>query len=79
MHDGNTSTLLKEARKFLNAAKKAEEEEAIGGQFQFTGKAVPALTMRRGVPKIPGLDTAQFNDWDWRDAHKRKALHFECE
>ena len=34
--------------------------------------------MRLGVPKIPGLDTPQFNDWDWRDTHKRKALHFEC-
>jgi hypothetical protein len=78
LHDGNTSTLLKEARRFLNAAKKAEEEEAIEGQFQFAGKPVPAMTMRLGVPKIPGLDTSQFNDWDWRDAHKRKALHFEC-
>ena len=78
LHDGSTSTLLKEARRFLNAAKKAEEEEAIDGQFQFSGKAVPALTMRLGVPKIPGLDMSQFNDWDWRDAYKRKALHFEC-
>ena len=78
LHDGSTSTLLKEARRFLNEATKAEEEEAIDGQFQFAGKAVPAMTMRLGVPKIPGLDTSQFNDWDWRDANKRKALHFEC-
>ena len=78
LHDGSTSTLLKEARRFLNEAKKAEEEEAIDGQFQFAGKAVPAMTMRLGVPKIPGLDTSQFNEWDWRDANKRKALHFEC-
>ena len=57
LHDGNISTLLKKAKRFLNVAKKAEEEEAIGGQFQFAGKAVPALTTRLGVPKIPGLDT----------------------
>ena len=57
LHDGNISTLLKEARRFLNAAKKAEEEEAIEGQFQFAGKVVPAMTMRLGVPKIPGLNT----------------------
>ena len=62
--DGNTSTLLKEARRFLNVAKKAKEDEAIGGQMQFAGKAVPALTMRLGVPNIYGLDTPQFNDWD---------------
>ena len=53
LHDGSTSTLLKESRRFLNAAKKAEEEEAIDGQFQCSGKAVSALTMRLGVPKIP--------------------------
>ena len=76
LHDGSSSTLLKEARRFLSATKKAEAEEAIDGQFQFAGKVVPAMTMRLGVPKIPGLDTSQFNDWDWRDAHKRKALHF---
>ena len=31
LHGGNTIILLKEARRFLSAAKKAEEEEAIEG------------------------------------------------
>ena len=30
-HDDNISTLLEEARRFLNATKKTEGEEAIGG------------------------------------------------
>ena len=51
LHDGNTFILLKEINIFLNMAKKAEEVETIGGQFQFAGKAVPVLTMRMGVPK----------------------------
>ena len=53
LHGSNARTLLKEANRFFNAAKKIEEGKAIGGQFQFAEKVVPALTMRLGVPKIP--------------------------
>ena len=45
LHDGNTSTLLKETRRFLNASKKAEEEEAPRGHFQFAGKDVPGSSI----------------------------------
>ena len=27
------------------------------------------------VPKIPGQDTSQFQEWHWKDANKCKAIH----
>jgi hypothetical protein len=37
---------------------------------------VPELMAYNLVPKIPGLDTSQFQDWHWIDANKQKAVHF---
>ena len=77
-NDGNQNTLLDEAMKFLLAAQKFGEENTVEGQFPFKGMVVPALTMRSGVPKIPGVDQSGFNDWGWEDLKKRNALHIEC-
>ena len=30
------------------------------------------------IPKVSGLDTSPFNDWDWNDTNKRKTLHLQC-
>ena len=38
---------------------------------------IPAMSTRIQVPKIPGMDTSQYVDWDWRDGNKRKAFHIE--
>ena len=30
------------------------------------------------MPKVSGQDTSMYNDWHWRDANMRKAIHIEC-
>ena len=38
---------------------------------------IPAMSTIIQVPKIPGMDTFQYADWDWRDGNKRKKFHIE--
>ena len=39
---------------------------------------VPGILLQIQVPKIPRQDTSKFQDWHWRDANKRKAVHIRC-
>ena len=40
--------------------------------------SVPDISLQIQVPKIPGQDTSQFQEWHWKDANKRKAIHIKC-
>ena len=40
---------------------------------------VPEISLQIQVPKIPGQDTSKFQDWHWKDANKRKAVHIRCD
>ena len=37
------------------------------------------MTFRKNVPKLPGQDTSQFNNWPWKIQENRKVLHFEVD
>ena len=39
---------------------------------------VPDISLQIQVPKIPGQDTSQFQEWHWKDTNKRKAIHIRC-
>ena len=39
---------------------------------------VPDISLQIQVPKIPGQDTSLFQEWNWKDANKRKAVHIRC-
>ena len=39
---------------------------------------VPDISLQIQVPKIPGQDRSQFQEWHWKDANKRKAIHIKC-
>ena len=45
----------------------------------FGAWTAPMVMRRVQVPKIPGLDTSKFQDWHWKDAKKRKAIHVMCD
>ena len=30
------------------------------------------------MPKVPRQDTSVYDDWNWRDANKKRAIHIEC-
>ena len=40
--------------------------------------SVSDISLQIQVPKIPGQDTSQFQEWHWKDANKRKAIHIRC-
>ena len=40
--------------------------------------SVPDISLQIQVPKIPGQDTSQFQEWHWKDANKRKAIRIRC-
>ena len=37
------------------------------------------MTFRKNVPKLPGQDTSQFNNWPWKIQANRKVLHLEVD
>ena len=40
--------------------------------------SVPDISLQIQVPKIQGQNTSQFQEWHWKDANKRKAIHIRC-
>ena len=36
------------------------------------------ISLQIHVPKIPGQDTSQFQEWHWKDVNKHKAIHIKC-
>ena len=55
---------------------KIQQEEPLGERP--TGdQGPPDLSVRMLVPKIPGLDTKQLENWDWREANK-KGFYLRC-
>ena len=37
------------------------------------------MTFRKKVPKLPGQDTQQFNNWTWKIQANRKVLHLKVD
>ena len=37
------------------------------------------MTFRKNVPKLPGQDTQQLNNWPWKIQANRKVLHLEVD
>ena len=72
----NEQAIVSELSKILELAKKEEREQ--DKEFLFANKDIPLMTTRILMPKVPGQDTSMYDDWHWRDANKRKAIHIEC-
>ena len=75
-NEGNGQAILSELIKILAAARDLEKDE--DKDFLYGDKEIPIMTTRIQNPKVPGQDTSIYEDWHWRDANKRKAIHIEC-
>ena len=69
----NKQAIVSELSKTLELAKKEEREQ--DKEFLFANEDIPLMTTRILMPKVPGQDTLIYDDWHWRDANKRKAIH----
>ena len=78
----NLNTIGAEAHKLMNQAAKHKKDTEIALETKDADAGgdwtVSAITFRIQVPKTPGFDTSQFQDWRWKDANKRKAIHVMC-
>ena len=81
-NEGNINTIRAEAHRLMKQATKHKKgtEMALGVSDADAGGegTVPAISLQIQVPKIPGQDTSQFQEWHWKDANKRKAIHVRC-
>ena len=78
LNDGNQSTLLMESNRIMAEAMELKEEDPLEEGLAVDCQSPPNISVRVLVPKIPGLNTSQFDGWDWRDANQRKAFHLQC-
>ncbi len=71
-------TLMAEFRKILEEAMKLLEEEAmLDGEFICT--VLPPFAFRKSLPKLPGLDPADYAGLSSKQSDMRKAWHVEME
>ena len=42
-------------------------------------RPIPPMNFRKNVPKLPGQDTQQFNNWPWKIQANRKVIHLEVD
>ena len=74
---GNLTGIRAEAVRLMKGAARHEKDmemEVDDGEELL----VPEISLQIQVPKIPGQDTSQFENWNWKDANKRKAVHIRC-
>ena len=46
---------------------------------EYETRAIPPMTFWKNVPKLPGQDTQQFNNWPWKIQANRKVLLLEVD
>ena len=76
MHsNGNEQATISELTKILEVTRDVEKDK--DNDLLYADKDIPMTTLRILKPKVPRQDTSMYEDWHWRDAHKRKAIHIE--
>ena len=77
MHnEGNVCAIISEIVKMLEVTRDTEKRD--DKIFLYANKEILMMTARVQNPKIPGQDTSLYENWHWRYANKRKAIHSEC-
>ena len=71
-------TLMAEFKKVLEEAMKLLEEEAISDGVVL-GLALPPFAFRKSLPRLPGLNPADYAGLSTKQAVARKAWHIEME
>ena len=81
-NQGHIKTIIMELTGILTTARDLTEAEGMLN-FEDDGfdgnRAVPRLGLRRNVPKIPGQDTSQFNNYPNHLKQARKCFHLEVD
>ena len=55
----------------------AKEDDNLEEEYETL--PIPPTTFRKNIPKLPGQDTQQFNNWPWKIQTNRKVLHLEVD
>ena len=75
--DCTKATMEAELKKVLDEAQDYGIQQ--DDEFQYGLEDIPDLGTRAQVPKVEGMDTKQFQGWNWRQQELRKVIHVEVE
>ena len=76
-NEGNLNGIRAEAVRLMKMA--ASHEKVVEMDIDAGEEVlVPDISLQIQVLKIPGQDISKFQDWHWKDANKRKAVHIRC-
>ena len=65
------TTIMGKARNAATKDNNLEEE--------YETRPIPPMTFRKNVPKLPGQDTQQSNNWPWKIHANQKVLHLKVD
>ena len=78
-NDNTPETILEEFRLTLDEAQVIAEYEDEDGWLRFSIHELPAMSIRKLMPKIPGQDTSIFKKWNGKQQDNRKVLVIEAD
>ena len=78
-NDNTPEMILAEFVRILSEAKDIAEIEDMEGSMQYSWKEIPAMNVRKLMPKIVGQDTKMFQGWSGRQHEMRKTITIEAD
>ena len=77
-NQGHWPSIIRELTTILEKARDAAMKDG-NLEEEYETRPIPPMTFRKNVPKLPGQDTQQFNNWPWKIQDNRKVLNLEVD
>ena len=77
-NQGHWPSIIRELTTILGKARDAATKDN-NLEEEYETRPILPMTFRKNVPKLPGQDTQQFNNWPWKIQANRRVLHLEVD
>ena len=75
-NQGHWPSIIRELTTILGKARDAASNDD-NLEEECEARSIPPMTFRQNVPKLPGQDTSQFNNWPWKIQADQRVIHLE--